>query len=729
MATYPAYIHMISSTALVAMSGNEICGLVATYMGTKRTQELIPHLRSRCLPSFLLALMFGWLAVVEYFFARPGMTLAHVHTNADGMTVMGRPVYTLRYIEWCINVPILFLLSGHCSLGRPVKEISRPLMVTNVYIIFSWMATVTESALLKWTLIMAAFFMYGWASLDMMGWSREFERTAPQDLPSRSVRPWLSNGLIIHFQFFAACYMASCLGIIDAKTEQVGYFIVTFGAKIAYCATFVFIRADEYHKTLTDVLQKVSVSNVGMISILRCSFDIIVPCVMDAAGRCKLPLQVSGDMLKLEKMLGCPVAGANLKDLLAQEKDRTDFSEYVRNVVRQADCPQAFSEATLTTSGVWSCGAGVTPPMAQVLHSKVRAGSAQFRATIHLSVVPRSAMSNCKERNLVAAIQFEELEDQADPDLDTAEASGYETFKDQRQTSAGQSTNVSSDGGIVANLQDLQKLGATLRADDFEEDDASAYWGQTRSDETMSHLGAFVSDHSFDARICGLWEGKTSETLGGYTQQIEFEMDCRSAKVTVLGQTLNARFSMNCSVEPKQLNIQVIPTSGTVPPMIPYIFKFADDGSLYLSGPADSSMRRATSFGGSGLCIMQRVDQTENHENVEKTSVRSGLPPSKLQPLFEPDPEFRTEAPAVAVAARKVPVEQVPVPVGPKSHWMQEPLHESRETNCRLDDLPGACCCGILGTGPDQHADCFEEVHVKCKSSRSTTVDLNADWD
>ena len=35
MATYPAYIHMISSTALVAMSGNEICGLVATYMGTK----------------------------------------------------------------------------------------------------------------------------------------------------------------------------------------------------------------------------------------------------------------------------------------------------------------------------------------------------------------------------------------------------------------------------------------------------------------------------------------------------------------------------------------------------------------------------------------------------------------------------------------------------------------------------------------------------------------------
>ena len=56
-----------------------------------------------------------------------------------------------------------------------------------------------------------------------------------------------------------------------------------------------------------------------MISILRGSFDIILPCVLDAAGRCKLPPQMSGDMEKLEKMLGCRVAGANLKDLLAGE--------------------------------------------------------------------------------------------------------------------------------------------------------------------------------------------------------------------------------------------------------------------------------------------------------------------------------------------------------------------------------------------------------------------------
>lgn len=661
MKTYPAYIHVISTTALVAMAGNEICGLIATYMGAKQTQSLIPHLQSRCLPSFLLAVMFSWLAVVERIFSLPDMTLAHVHTSADGLTPMGRPVYTMRYVEWCINVPILFLLSGHCSLGRPLKEISRPLMVTNVYIIFSWMATVTESGFLKWLLIVVAFFMYGWASMDMIAWSREFHLTAPADLPSRRIRPWLSNGLIIHFQCFAAIYMASCLGVFDAEVEQMGYFITTFGTKIAYCATFVFIRADEYHKTLTDVLHKVSVSNVGMISILRGSFDIIVPCVLDSAGRCKLPAQMSGDMVKLEKMCGKSVAGANLKDLLTK-KDQNDFAAYVRNVVRQADCPQAFSEATLTTSGVWSCGAGITPPIAQVLHSKIEGTNSKLQATLHLSVVPRSAMSSGKERHLVAALQFAEEEEE---EIDVA---GFETFKaDTRQISDGQSTAIASEGGIVANLEDLNKLGARLQPcldTASEEDDASAYWGFSRSDDAMSHFGAFVPQiGAFDARICGIWEGNTSEALGGYLQTIEFDTDCINAKITVMGQTLPAQFHMNCAVEPKQLNIQVLPTGdGPSPPAIPYIFKFDSDGSLILCGPADNKMRRSSRFEGVGLCIMRHPEP----EGKPPKCAYQAEAEQKHQ-IYEPDPEFSRQATEDTSVAR------MPSQADAKKSWMQEP--------------------------------------------------------
>ena len=100
----------------------------------------------------------------------------------------------------------------------------------------------------------------------MLAWVDKFERSAPQDLPSRNIRPWLSNGLIIELLLYGVVYMSSMLGFIDAHNERKGFFVLTFGSKIAYCAAFVFIRADEYHKTLIDVLRKVSVSNVGMLA-------------------------------------------------------------------------------------------------------------------------------------------------------------------------------------------------------------------------------------------------------------------------------------------------------------------------------------------------------------------------------------------------------------------------------------------------------------------------------
>eukprot|EP00434_Breviolum_minutum_P033991 symbB.v1.2.030081.t1/scaffold3353.1/size58589/1 len=146
--TYPGYYHIVSTAALLAMAGHEICGLIATYLGSQQTQALIPHLKSR--PSFLLALMFGVLAIAERLFSRPDWTIAHVQPNADGLTAPGRPVYTMQYMEWGINVPILFILSGYCSLGRPLQEVSRPLIVTNIYVIMCWAAAASTYGLQKW---------------------------------------------------------------------------------------------------------------------------------------------------------------------------------------------------------------------------------------------------------------------------------------------------------------------------------------------------------------------------------------------------------------------------------------------------------------------------------------------------------------------------------------------------------------------------------------------------
>ena len=68
----------------------------------------------------------------------------------------------------------------------------------------------------------------------------------------------------------------------------------------------------------------------------------------------------------------------------------------------------------------------------------------KFRtASIHLSVVPKtSAVSHCRERHLMVAIQFTE-DMAAVGEMDTKGAS-FEDFKtNQRQISDGQSTHIS----------------------------------------------------------------------------------------------------------------------------------------------------------------------------------------------------------------------------------------------------------------------------------------------
>ena len=78
----------------------------------------------------------------------------------------------------------------------------------------------------------------------------------------------------------------------------------------------------------------------------------------------------------------------------------------------------------------------------QVLHSKMQGKDQKFQASIHLSVVPKSsAVSHCRERHLMVAIQF--TEDMNMGEIDTKGAS-FEDFKtNQRQISDGQSTDIS----------------------------------------------------------------------------------------------------------------------------------------------------------------------------------------------------------------------------------------------------------------------------------------------
>jgi len=675
---HPRFYHIVSTAVLLALLGHEVLSLVATYIGTRQAKALIPHLQSKSLPTLLLALMLGNLAISESMFSQRSWIISHVMPVSDGLTAPGRPVYTLQYLEWTANMPIVFMLAGYCGLGRPLCEISRPLLLTNTYIILCWAATLTSSASLKWILILGSLAMYAFSSSLMFNWGLDFEKVAPKDLPGRGLRPLLSCGLILHFFLYGLVYLASVIGLVDAPLERKTFFALTFGAKIALCAAFVLIRADEYHQTLTGVLRKISVSNAGMISILRSSFDVLLPCILDSRGACRFMPDSPGDIGKLEKLLELPVGGLSLQDLLQGEQQQADFAAYLQNVIRQADA------AT-------SCAEGWAAPAAQVLRSTLRRGKGVVEASLHLSVVPRSAATLGSERRLVAAIRFSS----GDEDLGVEHAiPAFEDFKRSESVlSEGSTQPTASDAGsklaIVANLADLSKLGASQllqssaasqsAADPLDDAASSSYHlapsllapsqaeppSKASKAVTMTIPTPSGPGESFDQLLEGIWEGTTSPELGGYQQRILF-LPGGNAEVTVMGQMLPARCHVDGSTSPASLDLEVLHSGeNPAPPRIPYIFKVEAE-HLHICGPKDGRMVRPTQFEGPGLCIMSRQTSLPSSPEPEPELSRQSTAFSDKEKVAGMPVLSDADSPCTEQA------ETSEVPIAPKAEESQE---------------------------------------------------------
>eukprot|EP00439_Symbiodinium_sp_Y106_P033864 s277_g4.t1 len=653
---HPRFYHIVSTAVLLALLGHEVLSLVATYIGTRQAKALIPHLQSKSLPTLLLALMLGNLAISESMFSQRSWIISHVMP------------------EWTANMPIVFMLAGYCGLGRPLCEISRPLLLTNTYIILCWAATLTSSASLKWILILGSLAMYAFSSSLMFNWGLDFEKVAPKDLPGRGLRPLLSCGLILHFFLYGLVYLASVIGLVDAPLERTRstvsaiawwktFFALTFGAKIALCAAFVLIRADEYHQTLTGVLRKIS----------------------------RFMPDSPGDIGKLEKLLELPVGGLSLQDLLQGEQQQADFAAYLQNVIRQADA------AT-------SCAEGWAAPAAQVLRSTLRRGKGVVEASLHLSVVPRSAATLGSERRLVAAIRFSS----GDEDLGVEHAiPAFEDFKRSESVlSEGSTQPTASDAGsklaIVANLADLSKLGASQllqssaasqsaadpleSLDDFDggprleplpvisaQDDAasSSYHlapsllapsqaeppSKASKAVTMTIPTPSGPGESFDQLLEGIWEGTTSPDAC---------LDTVIGIVTVMGQMLPARCHVDGSTSPASLDLEVLHSGeNPAPPRILYIFKVEAE-HLHICGPKDGRMVRPTQFEGPGLCIMSRQTSLPSSPEPEPELSRQSTAFSDKEKVAGMPVLSDADSPCTEQA------ETSEVPIAPKAEESQE---------------------------------------------------------
>lgn len=128
----------------------------------------------------------------------------------------------------------------------------------------------------------------------------------------------------------------------------------------------------------------------------------------------------------------------------------------------------------------------------------------------------------------------------------------------------------------------------------------------TASDDALRTTLRDVRNRKFRNQIKGAWHGTVTEELGGYSQEMEFNLDS-TVRVEVLGRSIIGRYDVDATVEPAHLNIQVpmpdMPPGMPPPPPVPYIAK-REGEALLLCCPY-MAMERPQKFEGPGHCIMK----------------------------------------------------------------------------------------------------------------------------
>jgi len=128
----------------------------------------------------------------------------------------------------------------------------------------------------------------------------------------------------------------------------------------------------EQKREMNSMLNRVSGLGTALMSLLRGSFDFVIPCVVDASGNCQFPASQQGDTQDLERCVGRPVLGSSLNGLLADDSERERFASYVKNMLKQGTSPQLFEGLSQYFGNqAGQRRSAQMPPVAPVLHVKL----------------------------------------------------------------------------------------------------------------------------------------------------------------------------------------------------------------------------------------------------------------------------------------------------------------------------------------------------------------------
>eukprot|EP00931_Biecheleriopsis_adriatica_P065248 TRINITY_DN39838_c0_g1_i1.p1 TRINITY_DN39838_c0_g1~~TRINITY_DN39838_c0_g1_i1.p1 ORF type:complete len:757 (+),score=148.58 TRINITY_DN39838_c0_g1_i1:152-2422(+) len=411
--THTQRYHSYFAVGLGVLMLREASIFIASLADTFQQRRPQWSLRDHCLCPALLSAILAVLAAVEASLALTDSPLMHVG--------MGRPVYTVRFAEWLVTVPMLLMLTGCGALARPVSEVVKPIFLTNGYIIASWAALIVENPLVRWILIAGTFAAYGWASQMMTRWVSAFLEEAPPDAPCRWTRIMSVMMLVILFGVYGIAYLATVAGLLRAADEFFVYTVLGFASKVAMSLIFASIRARQNQQALAGLVNKIGGVSSAFVSLLRGSFDHVIPCTAGAEGAF-LPMQHSGDTRDFERCLGRPVLGTEFREHLAGKLQRDRFTAYLENALRQSDTlPDADDPSQLASMRLEQ-----RPPVAHVLQVQLRRrviGSDadhhqedSIGAMLHLSFVPYDSSTSLADaggrgmRQAVLALQLSSQE-------------------------------------------------------------------------------------------------------------------------------------------------------------------------------------------------------------------------------------------------------------------------------------------------------------------------------
>eukprot|EP00930_Biecheleria_cincta_P075105 TRINITY_DN6229_c0_g1_i3.p1 TRINITY_DN6229_c0_g1~~TRINITY_DN6229_c0_g1_i3.p1 ORF type:complete len:374 (-),score=42.43 TRINITY_DN6229_c0_g1_i3:111-1232(-) len=247
----PLIYNQCAAFALGAFLVHEVASLCLTWKLAQQAIDVIHNIRDFMIPGVFLCVTFAILVIENV--AHMNSTKWHAHVARGATYLDSEPVYTVFYIEWLINVPILLILAGRYALSRPLDEVARPLVVTNVYIIFAWAGYFIQDTAARVIVVAIAFILYFFASADMFFWVRKFyDGSSAAELGY--LRPFLTISLIVIFGLYGIVYLCRLCGVVSGSSEWLFFLVMNASTKLLASIAFAGIRSAEYHSLLLEMV-------------------------------------------------------------------------------------------------------------------------------------------------------------------------------------------------------------------------------------------------------------------------------------------------------------------------------------------------------------------------------------------------------------------------------------------------------------------------------------------